>query len=113
MTATEDPGIGVGVSTPAGLPGGPLRGSIRRSKKLGEVLVEQGLISAEDLERALVQQSRTDRLLGRVLLDMAGLRPRRLGVEGQRMRVFEELALRAALHNRGPHLGAFSLPART
>jgi Xaa-Pro dipeptidase len=28
---------------------------------------------------------------------MAGLRPRRLGVEGQRMRVFEEIALRAAL----------------
>jgi type IV pilus assembly protein PilB len=74
MTATEDPGIGVGVSTTAGLPGGPLRGSIRRSKKLGEVLVEQGLISAEDLERALVQQSRTDRLLGRVLLDMGLLK---------------------------------------
>jgi type IV pilus assembly protein PilB len=48
----------------------PLPGSSRKTKKLGEILVEEGLISAEQLERALVEQSRTDQLLGRILIDL-------------------------------------------
>jgi serine/threonine-protein kinase len=38
--------------------------------RLGEVLVAEGLVSAEDLERALHEQRRTGHLLGRVLVDM-------------------------------------------
>jgi len=49
------------------LPGGS---SSRKTKKLGEILVEEGLISAEQLERALLEQSRTDQLLGRILIDL-------------------------------------------
>jgi type IV pilus assembly protein PilB len=49
----------------------PLPGSSsRKTKKLGEILVEEGLISAEQLERALLEQSRTDQLLGRILIDL-------------------------------------------
>ena len=48
----------------------PLPGSSRKTKKLGEILVEEGLITAEQLERALVEQSRTDQLLGRILIDL-------------------------------------------
>jgi type IV pilus assembly protein PilB len=48
----------------------PMPGSSRKTKKLGEILVEEGLITAEQLERALVEQSRTDQLLGRILIDL-------------------------------------------
>jgi type IV pilus assembly protein PilB len=48
----------------------PLPSSSRKTKKLGEILVEEGLITAEQLERALVEQSRTDQLLGRILIDL-------------------------------------------
>src|SRR6266508_5023679 len=48
----------------------PLPSSSRKTKKLGEILVEEGLITAEQLERALLEQSRTDQLLGRILIDM-------------------------------------------
>jgi type IV pilus assembly protein PilB len=48
----------------------PLPGSSRKTKKLGEILVDEGLITAEQLERALVEQSRTDQLLGRILIDL-------------------------------------------
>jgi type IV pilus assembly protein PilB len=48
----------------------PLPGSSRKTKKLGEILVEEGLITAEQLERALLEQSRTDQLLGRILIDL-------------------------------------------
>src|SRR5919204_4095151 len=51
-------------SSPA-MPGG-----MRRARKLGEILVEQGLISREQLEQALFEQSRTDQLLGRILIDL-------------------------------------------
>ncbi|HEY3208769.1 MAG TPA: ATPase, T2SS/T4P/T4SS family [Actinomycetota bacterium] len=44
--------------------------SSRKTKKLGEILVEEGLITAEQLERALLEQSRTDQLLGRILIDL-------------------------------------------
>jgi type IV pilus assembly protein PilB len=45
-------------------------GSPRKIKKLGDILVEEGLISSEQLERALLEQSRTDQLLGRILIDL-------------------------------------------
>jgi type IV pilus assembly protein PilB len=50
----------------------PLPGSSssRKTKKLGEILVDEGLITAEQLERALLEQSRTDQLLGRILIDL-------------------------------------------
>ena len=48
----------------------PLPTSARKTKKLGEILVEEGLISHEQLERALLEQSRTDQLLGRILIDL-------------------------------------------
>ncbi len=48
----------------------PLPSSSRKTKKLGEILVEEGLITAEQLERALLEQSRTDQLLGRILIDL-------------------------------------------
>jgi hypothetical protein len=38
--------------------------------RLGEVLVSEGLVSADDLGRALREQRRTGHLLGRVLVDM-------------------------------------------
>jgi type IV pilus assembly protein PilB len=41
-----------------------------KTKKLGEILVEQGLISPEDLQRALAHQQKTDQLLGRILIDL-------------------------------------------
>jgi type IV pilus assembly protein PilB len=43
---------------------------VKKTKKLGHILVEEGLISPENLERALLEQSRTDQLLGRILIDM-------------------------------------------
>src|SRR5205809_4035343 len=46
----------------------------RKTKKLGEILVEEGLISHEQLERALLEQSRTDQLLGRILIDLKMVR---------------------------------------
>jgi type IV pilus assembly protein PilB len=50
------------------------RGNSKKTKKLGEILVEEGLISAEQLEKALVEQSRTDQLLGRILIDLKMVR---------------------------------------
>ena len=38
-------------------------------KPLGELLVEQGLVSPEDLERALVEQTRTGRMLGEYFVE--------------------------------------------
>src|SRR5438093_8613055 len=52
----------------------PISGSGRKTKKLGEILVEEGLISADQLERALLEQSRTDQLLGRILIDLKMVR---------------------------------------
>jgi type IV pilus assembly protein PilB len=47
----------------------PQPGHSRKTKKLGEILVEEGLITREQLEEALLEQSRTDHLLGRILID--------------------------------------------
>src|SRR5919198_3897315 len=52
----------------------PLPGSSRKTKKLGEILVDEGLISHDQLERALLEQSRTDQLLGRILIDLKMVR---------------------------------------
>ena len=41
-----------------------------RKFRLGEVLVQQGLLSLHQLEQALAEQKRTGRKLGRVLSDM-------------------------------------------
>jgi type IV pilus assembly protein PilB len=42
----------------------------RRTKQLGEILVERGLILQEDLDRALQRRAQTGQLLGRILIDM-------------------------------------------
>jgi serine/threonine-protein kinase len=42
----------------------------RPGGRLGEILVADGLLSAQDLDRALVEQRNTGRLLGAVLTDM-------------------------------------------
>jgi type IV pilus assembly protein PilB len=43
---------------------------VTKAKKLGEILIEQGLITQEGLERALAQQSRVEQPLGRILIDL-------------------------------------------
>jgi serine/threonine protein kinase len=47
-----------------------LAGVQRGRGRLGEILVLDGLLTAQDLERALVEQRSTGKLLGRVLLDL-------------------------------------------
>ena len=46
---------------------------VRRPNKLGEALVQQGLISEADLMRALQVQTRDNRRLGEVLIDQGVL----------------------------------------
>src|SRR5438128_761414 len=41
---------------------------LKKTKKLGQILVEEGLISPEQLEQVLLQQSRDDQPLGRILI---------------------------------------------
>src|SRR2546428_7008067 len=43
---------------------------LRKTKKLGQILVEEGLISPADLEQALLQQGRDDQPLGRILISL-------------------------------------------
>jgi hypothetical protein len=40
----------------------------RSQKRIGEILIESGLITPEQLERALAEQSRTNKFLGDILL---------------------------------------------
>ncbi len=42
----------------------------KKTKQLGEILIDEGLIEPEKLEMALVEQGRTERRLGRILIDM-------------------------------------------
>lgn len=49
--------------------------NFRRSNKLGEILIEQGLLSDEDLLRALQHQNTENKRLGEVLVDMKLLTP--------------------------------------
>jgi type IV pilus assembly protein PilB len=43
---------------------------VKKAKQLGEILLDEGLISSEKLDEALRERDRTDRRLGRVLIDM-------------------------------------------
>jgi type IV pilus assembly protein PilB len=43
---------------------------MKATKQLGDILVEQGLLSPENLEMALRERARTNQLLGRVLIDL-------------------------------------------
>jgi type IV pilus assembly protein PilB len=43
---------------------------VKKAKQLGEILLDEGLISTEKLDEALRERDRTDRRLGRVLIDM-------------------------------------------
>ena len=45
----------------------PTPSAERRARKLGDILVKQGLLTREQLEQALFEQSRTDKLLGKVV----------------------------------------------
>jgi type IV pilus assembly protein PilB len=47
-----------------------LKLQVSKAKKLGEILIEQGLVTQEGLEAALAQQSRDDQPLGRILIDL-------------------------------------------
>ena len=62
----------------------PLPG--RRRRPLGELLLEEGLINAEQLEQALEIQRSTGKRIGRVLLDMGAVAQEQLGMMlGQQM----------------------------
>jgi type IV pilus assembly protein PilB len=63
-------GEAVGTSTPTS-PGSPLgSGGVKRAGKLGEILVDKGLITRAQLEQAMLEQGRTNQLLGRILIDL-------------------------------------------
>src|SRR5436305_10317222 len=42
----------------------------KKTKQLGEILIDEGLIDPEKLDMALLEQDRTERRLGRILIDM-------------------------------------------
>ena len=42
----------------------------RKAKQLGQILIEQGLITSEQLEQALEEHRKTPKSLGRVLIDL-------------------------------------------
>jgi type IV pilus assembly protein PilB len=50
----------------------------RKPKQLGQILLEQGLISEEHLQRALEEHRNTPKSLGRVLIDLGYIRERDL-----------------------------------
>ena len=50
----------------------------RKPKQLGQILLEQGLISEEHLQRALDEHRNTPKSLGRVLIDLGYIRERDL-----------------------------------
>ena len=50
-------------------------GPLRQEKRLGELLVERGLLSSEQLASALIEQKRLRRPLGQILLENANLSP--------------------------------------
>jgi type IV pilus assembly protein PilB len=43
---------------------------LKKTKKLGTILVDEGLVTPEQLEQALLQQSRDDQPLGRILISL-------------------------------------------
>src|SRR5919206_1200071 len=50
----------------------------RKPKQLGQILLEQGLLTDEQLNRALEQHRNTPKSLGRVLIDLGYIRERDL-----------------------------------
>lgn len=50
----------------------------RKSKQLGQILLEQGLLTDEQLDRALEEHRNTPKSLGRVLIDLGYIRERDL-----------------------------------
>jgi GSPII_E N-terminal domain. len=42
----------------------------RKAKQLGQILMEQGLITSEQLQQALEEHRKTPKSLGRVLIDL-------------------------------------------
>ena len=50
----------------------------RKSKQLGQILLEQGLLTQEQLDRALEEHRNTPKSLGRVLIDLGYIRERDL-----------------------------------
>jgi hypothetical protein len=50
----------------------------RQPKQLGQILLEQGLISGEHLQRALDEHRNTPKSPGRVLIDLGYIRERDL-----------------------------------
>ena len=78
---------------PAG-PAGPGAGSLRRHVRVGEALVEDGVLSREQLDRALAAQRNTGQLLGEMLVEQGVVQPsvlvrslaKRLGVKGCHLR---------------------------
>src|SRR5690242_10627240 len=71
----------------------PARGEVRAIIPALELLTWQGL----EIDARVHAWRDSDGYAGACAAAVTGLAPRRLGVEGQRMRVFEELALRAVL----------------
>ena len=69
MTLDQSDGP-IGMQPAEPLSASAMPAGMKKSKKLGEILVEQGLITRDQLEQALVEQSKTDHLLGRVLIDL-------------------------------------------
>jgi len=68
---TSDLGRPAGPGAPRSAPGGPVRPADR--KRLGDILVDSGLLTAEQLDQALVEQRRADaprRRLGQVVSDL-------------------------------------------
>ena len=50
----------------------------RKPKQLGQILLEEGLLTQEQLDRALEQHRNTPKSLGRVLIDLGFIRERDL-----------------------------------
>ena len=46
----------------------------RKSKQLGQILIELGLITPEQLDTALEEHQKTPKALGRVLIDLGMIR---------------------------------------
>lgn len=67
----KDSSPGEQEARPAATPAGSRApATARRSRSLGETLVETGIITDEQLQQALAEQSRSGRKLGRVLTDL-------------------------------------------
>ena len=51
----------------------------RKSKQLGQILIELGYITSEQLDHALEEHRRTPKSLGRVLIDLGMIKDVRIG----------------------------------